>query len=136
MQIINNPLLPDQNANPAAVNFLWRWGFDMRVVVEDRWTVLSDRHLLTLPPREGRAVVTQHSNFGTPVINQHSPAMGLSHVRSGQIDSNFSMDTSVVKLNPSLELPQSFVTTVKRTGLDVKFWVRVLHNPMRRCEHE
>jgi predicted nuclease of predicted toxin-antitoxin system len=54
---------------------------------------------------EGRVVVTQDSDFGTLVIGQHEPVIGIVYLRPGHIDSQFTIDSIQTLLNQSLDLP-------------------------------
>jgi predicted nuclease of predicted toxin-antitoxin system len=126
VKLTDYPLLTDENIDPAVVAYLRQAGFDVRDVVEDHLIGSTDRHLLSLAVSEGRVVVTQDSDFGTLVIGQHEPVIGIVYLRPGHIDSQFTIDSIQTLLNQSLDLPRSFIIAVRRSGVDVTIRVRDL----------
>lgn len=134
MKLTDYPLLTDENIDPAVVSYLRRAGFNVRDVVEDKSIGSSDRDLLALAVSEGRLVVTHDSDFGTLVIGQHHPVIGIVYLRPGHIDSQFTIQSIGVLLNQSLELPASFIIAVRRTGVDVAIRMRDLSPPDEEVE--
>ena len=134
MKLTDFPLLTDENIDPEVVAFLRAAGFDVRDVVEDCLFGATDRHLLELAVSEGRVVVTHDSDFGTLVVGQHQPVIGILYLRPGHIDSQFTIESIEVLLTQSLELPTSFIIVVRRSGVDVTIRVRDLSPPGEKGE--
>ena len=65
-------------------------------------------------------VVTLDSDFGTLVIGQHEPVIGIVYLRPGHIDGQFTID--------------SIIIAVRRSGVDVTIRVRDLSPPGEEVE--
>lgn len=126
MKFSDYPLLTDENIDPAVVRFLRQAGFDVLDVAEESLIGSSDRHLLQLAASQRRVVVTHDSDFGTLVVRQHVPVIGILYLRPGHIDSHFTIESIQTFLSQSIELPARFVIVVRRVGVDVMIRVRDL----------
>jgi predicted nuclease of predicted toxin-antitoxin system len=120
------PLLTDENLDRDVVAHLRQLGFDVLDVFESSLRGAADVDLLRQATAQGRVAVTHDADFGTLVILQNEPVVGIVFLRPGHIDPQFTIETIEAVLRADPDLVPPFVLVAKRTGNRVTIRVRAL----------
>ena len=75
------PLVADVNIASRVVQFLRSQGVDVVSACEEGWGPYEDEDILTTAHAMNRFVLTHDSDFGTLVVHQKHPSMGIIHLR-------------------------------------------------------
>jgi predicted nuclease of predicted toxin-antitoxin system len=108
------PLLADENIHPDVVSHLRQQGCDIRSVVEEELIGQSDLAVLRLAYAEGRVVLTHDSDFGTLVVTQDEPFVGIVYLRPGHIRAEFTTETLRTVAAQPLDVRPPFIAVAEQ----------------------
>ena len=116
-------MLADENIDPEVVRFMRSKGFDVQDVIENGWAGLDDEQILELAHRDGRAVVTHDSDFGTLAIPKGNPFTGIFYLKPGHIDTAFTLQSVTALLEKVEEVHPPFIVVVQhgRSGIRIRY---------------
>ena len=77
------PLVADVNVASQVVQFLRSQGVDVVSACEEGWGSYEDEEILAVAHSMNRFVLTHDSDFGTLVVHQKHPSLGIIHLRPG-----------------------------------------------------
>ena len=77
------PLVADVNIASQVVQFLRIQGVDVVSACEEGWGSYEDEDILAAAHAMRRFVLTHDSDFGTLVVYQRHPSLGIIHLRPG-----------------------------------------------------
>jgi predicted nuclease of predicted toxin-antitoxin system len=124
MNPLEFPLLTDENIHPDVVLFLRQQGYDVGTNREEQLNGQSDLLILRRAYQTGRVVLTHDSDFGTLVIMQGEPFVGIIYLRPGHIRPEFTIETlNTLSLHP-LTVQPPFIVVAERTGQTARIRVR------------
>jgi predicted nuclease of predicted toxin-antitoxin system len=120
------PLLADENIHPDVISYLRQQECDVRSVVEDDLIGQSDRAVLRTAYSDGRVVLTHDSDFGTLVITQDEPFVGIIYLRPGHIRAEFTIQTLRTIDAQSLDVQSPFIIVAEQKDQTVQIRTRQL----------
>ena len=85
MNILNYPLLTDENINPEVVTYLRNKGFDVLDIKEEGWHGKKDSEILSISFEQNRVIITHDADFGLLAIMKRQPFIGIIYIRPGDI---------------------------------------------------
>jgi predicted nuclease of predicted toxin-antitoxin system len=124
MKLENYAFLTDENINPITVEFLRAHGCDVFDVVEQRLNGNTDVFLLALATELNRVVITHDSDFGTLVIADGKPFVGIIYLKPGHILPKFTIQSLEAIFNEIDFIEHPFIIVAKHNGLTTKIRVR------------
>lgn len=77
------PLVADVNIASEVVQFLRSQGVDVVSACEEDWGSYEDEDILAAAHTMSRFVLTHDSDFGTLVVHQKHPSLGIIYLRPG-----------------------------------------------------
>ena len=117
MKPLDFPLLADENIHPDVISYLRQQECDVRSIVEEGRFGSSDRSVLRKAYAEGRVVLTHDSDFGTLVITQDEPFIGIIYLRPGHIRAEFTVQTlRAIDAQPLDVQPPFIIVAEQRDG--------------------
>ena len=124
MKLINYAFLTDENINPIIVESLRQRGCDVFDVNEQRLSGNTDAFLLNLATNQNRVVLTHDSDFGTLVIADGKPFIGIVYLKPGHILPQFTLQSldAIFKEVDLIENP--FIIVAKHNGMTTRVRVR------------
>ena len=126
MRPLDFPLLSDENIHPEVVSYLRQQECDVRSIVEDGLSGQSDRTVLRTAHADGRVILTHDSDFGTLVITQDEPFVGIIYLRPGHIRAEFTIQTLRTIDAQSLDVQSPFIIVVEQKDQTVQIRTRQL----------
>jgi predicted nuclease of predicted toxin-antitoxin system len=120
------PLLADENIHPDVIAYLRQQECDVRSVVEDDLIGQSDRAVLHTAYSDGRVVLTHDSDFGTLVITQNEPFVGIIYLRPGHIRAEFTIQTLRTIDAQLLDVQSPFIIVAEQKDQTVQIRTRQL----------
>jgi predicted nuclease of predicted toxin-antitoxin system len=120
------PLLADENIHPDVISYLRERECDIRSVAEDDLFGRSDRDVLRTAYADGRVVLTHDSDFGTLVITQEEPFVGIVYLRPGHIRGEFTIRTLRTIDAQSLDVRPPFILVAEQKDQTVQIRTRQL----------
>lgn len=126
MNPLDFPSLADENVHPDVVLFLRQQGHDIRSVAEEALFGQRDLALLRLAYADGRVVLTHDSDFGTLVITQDEPFIGIVYLRPGHIRPEFTTSTLQTVAAQSLDVQPPFIVVAEQRERKVQIRTRQL----------
>jgi predicted nuclease of predicted toxin-antitoxin system len=126
MKLLNYAFLTDENINPIIVQSLRERGCDVFDVVEQRLNGNSDVFLLTLATHQNRVVLTHDSDFGTLVIAEGKPFIGIVYLKPGHILPEFTLQSLEAVFNEIDFIENPFIIVAKHNGTTTRVRVRQL----------
>lgn len=126
MNPLRSPLLADENIHPEVISFLRSQGTIVESVVEIGLQGYADRAILNYAIERDLIILTHDSDFGTLVITEDSPIVGIVFVRPGHILPSFTIATLKTILAQSLEVRPPFIIVARRVGNQVNIRTRYL----------
>ena len=124
MKLINYGFLTDENINPIIVQALRTRGCDVFDVVEQRLNGNDDAFLLTLATQLNRVVLTHDSDFGTLVIADGEPFIGIVYLKPGHILPQFTLQSLEAIFDEIGFIENPFIIVAKHNGITTKVRVR------------
>jgi predicted nuclease of predicted toxin-antitoxin system len=124
MELKNYSFLTDENINPLIVQSLRVRGCDVFDVKEQQLQGNSDTFLLTLATQQNRVVLTHDSDFGTLVIADGKPFIGIVYLKPGHILPQFTLQSLEVVFNEIDFIENPFIIVAKNNGITTKVRVR------------
>ncbi len=124
MKLSNYAFLTDENIHPAIVQSLRKYGCDVFDVKEEGLSGNTDTFLLSLATNQNRVVLTHDSDFGTLVIADGKPFIGIVYLKPGHILPQFTLQSleAVFKEIDFIENP--FIIVAKHNGTTTRVRVR------------
>ena len=126
MKLLNYAFLTNENINPIIVQSLRERGCDVFDVVEQRLNGNSDSFLLTLATNQNRIVLTHDSDFGTLVIADGKPFIGIIYLKPGHILPKFTLQSLEAIFNEIDFIENPFIIVAKHNGITTRVRVRQL----------
>ena len=126
MNPLDFPLLADENIHPDVVLSLRQQGYDIRSVAEEALSGYSDLAVLRLAYADRRVVLTHDSDFGTLVITQEEPFVGIIYLRPGHIRPEFTIRTMQTVAAQSLDVRPRFIIVAEQREQTVQIRTRQL----------
>jgi predicted nuclease of predicted toxin-antitoxin system len=126
MRLQNYAFLTDENINPIIVQSLRARGCDVFDTVEQRLNGNSDVFLLTLATQQNRVVLTHDSDFGTLVIAEGKPFIGIVYLKPGHILPQFTLQSIDAIFNEVDFIENPFIIVAKHNGLTTRVRIRQL----------
>ena len=126
MRPLDFPLLADENIHPDVVSYLRQQECDVRSIVEDGLAGQSDRTVLRTAHADGRVILTHDSDFGTLVITQDEPFVGIIYLRPGHIRAEFTIQTLRTINAQSLDVQSPFIIVAEQKDQTVQIRTRQL----------
>jgi predicted nuclease of predicted toxin-antitoxin system len=126
MKPLDFPLLADENIHPDVIAYLRQQKCDIVSVVEDNLVGHSDRIVLHTAYADGRVVLTHDSDFGTLVITQEEPFIGIIYLRPGHIRAEFTIQTLRTIDAQSLDVQPPFIIVAEQKDQTVQIRTRQL----------
>ena len=126
MKPLGFPLLADENVHPDVIAYLRQQECNVRSVVEDDLIGQSDRTVLCAAYADGRVVLTHDSDFGTLVITQDEPFVGIIYLRPGHIRAEFTIQTLRTIDAQALDVQSPFIIVAEQKDRSVKIRTRQL----------
>lgn len=128
MKPLDFPLLADENIHPDVnvIAYLRQQECDVLSVVEDNLIGQSDRAVLCAAYSDGRVVLTHDSDFGTLVITQDEPFVGIVYLRPGHIRAEFTIQTLRTINAQPLDVHPSFILVAEQKDQTVRIRTRQL----------
>ena len=120
------PLLTDENIHPDVISYLRQHEHNVRSVVEDDLIGQSDRAVLRTAYADGRIVLTHDSDFGTLVITQEEPFVGIIYLRPGHIRAEFTIQTLRTIDAQALDVEPPFILVAEQKDQTVQIRTRQL----------
>jgi predicted nuclease of predicted toxin-antitoxin system len=120
------PLLADENIHPDVVSYLRQQKYDIRSIVEEELFGHSDRAVLRTAYADGRVVLTHDSDFGTLVITQDEPFIGIVYLRPGHIRAEFTIQTLRTVAAQPLDVHPPFIIVAEQREQTVQIRTRQL----------
>ena len=124
MKLVNYAFLTDENINPIIVQALRQRGCDVFDVVEQRLNGNDDAFLLTLATQLNRVVLTHDSDFGTLVIADGKPFIGIVYLKPCHILPQFTLQSLEAIFNEIDFIENPFIIVAKHNGIATKVRVR------------
>ena len=124
MKLINYAFFTDENINPIIVEYLRQRGCDIFDVNEQGLSGNTDAFLLNLATNQNRVVLTHDSDFGTLVIADGKPFIGIVYLKPGHILPQFTLQSldAIFKEIDLIENP--FIIVAKHNGMTTRVRVR------------
>ena len=126
MKPLDFPLLADENIHPDVTSYLRQQESDVRSVAEESLFGSSDRAVLRAAYAEGRVVLTHDSDFGTLVITQDEPFIGIIYLRPGHIRAEFTIQTLRTIDGQPLDVRPPFIIVAEQRAQAVQIRTRQL----------
>ena len=126
MRPLDFALLEDENIHPDVISYLRQQECNVRSVVEDRLIGQSDRTVLCAAYADGRVVLTHDSDFGTLVITQEEPFVGIIYLRPGHIRAEFTIQTLRTIDAQALDVEAPFILVAEQKDQTVQIRMRQL----------
>ncbi len=126
MQLKDYAFLTDENINPIVVQSLRARGFDIFDTVEQRLNGNSDAFLLALATEQNRVVLTHDSDFGTLVIAEGKPFIGIVYLKPGHILPQFTLQSIDAILNEIDFIGKPFIIVAKHNGSTTRVRIKQL----------
>ena len=126
MKPLDFPLLADENIHPDVISYLRQQECDVRSVVEDDLVGQSDRIVLRTAYADGRVILTHDSDFGTLVITQDEPFIGVIYLRPGHIRAKFTIRTLRTIDAQALDVQPLFILVAEQKDRTVQIRTRQL----------
>ena len=126
MRPLDFALLADENIHPDVISYLRQQECNVRSVVEDRLIGQSDRTVLRAAYADGRVVLTHDSDFGTLVITQEEPFVGIIYLRPGHIRAEFTIQTLRTIDAQALDVEAPFILVAEQKDQTVQLRTRQL----------
>ena len=126
MRPLDFPLLADENIHPEVVSYLRQQECDVRSIVEDGLSGQSDRTVLRTAHADGRVILTHDSDFGTLVITQDEPFVGIIYLRPGHIRAEFTIQTLRTIDAQSMDVQSPFIIVAEQKDQTVQIRTRQL----------
>jgi predicted nuclease of predicted toxin-antitoxin system len=120
------PLLADENIHPDVIAYLRQQECDIRSIAEDDLFGQSDRTVLRTAYADGRVVLTHDSDFGTLVITQDEPFIGIIYLRPGHIRAEFTIQTLRTIDGQPLDVQPPFIIVAEQRAQAVQIRTRQL----------
>jgi predicted nuclease of predicted toxin-antitoxin system len=120
------PLLADENIHPDVITYLRQHECDVRSIAEEELFGSSDRSVLRTAHADGRVVLTHDSDFGTLVITQDEPFIGIIYLRPGHIRAEFTIQTLRTIDTQPLDVQPSFILVAEQRDQTVQIRTRQL----------
>jgi predicted nuclease of predicted toxin-antitoxin system len=117
-------LLTDENIDATVVAHLRSLGFDVLDVKEQGWHGLTDVDLIRRAFAGNRVLLTHDGDFGSLVVLNGEPVVGIVYLRPGHIDPQFTIDTINAVLAADPDVTPPFLLVAKRAGTQVQIRVR------------
>lgn len=124
MKLSNYAFLTDENINPIIVQSLRQRGCDVFDVKEQGLQGNTDTFLLTLATEQSRVVLTHDSDFGTLVIADGKPFIGIVYLKPGHILPQFTLQSLEVVFNEIDFIENPFIIVAKNNGITTRVRVR------------
>jgi predicted nuclease of predicted toxin-antitoxin system len=124
MKLINYAFLTDENINPIIVQSLRQRGCDVFDVKEQRLQGNTDTFLLSLATEQNRVVLTHDSDFGTLVIAEGKPFMGIVYLKPGHILPQFTLQSLDAVFDEIDFIENPFIIVAKNNGITTRVRVR------------
>jgi predicted nuclease of predicted toxin-antitoxin system len=126
MKLTNYAFLTDENINPIIVQSLRQRGCDVFDVKEQRLQGNTDTFLLSLATHQNRVVLTHDSDFGTLVIAEGKPFIGIVYLKPGHILPQFTLQSLEAVFSQIDFIETPFIVVAKSNGVATKVRVRQL----------
>ena len=126
MKPLGFPLLADENIHPDVISYLRQQECDIRSIVEDDLVGQSDRTVLRAAFADGRVVLTHDSDFGTLVITQDEPFVGIIYLRPGHIRAEFTIQTLRTIDAQLVDVQSPFIIVTEQKDQSVQIRTRQL----------
>ena len=126
MKPLDFPLLADENIHPDVISYLRQQECDVRSIAEEELLGSSDRSVLRAAYADGRVVLTHDSDFGTLVIAQDEPFIGIIYLRPGHIRAKFTIQTLQTIDAQPLDVQPPFIIVAEQRGQAVQIRTRQL----------
>ena len=126
MKPLDFPLLADENIHPDVISYLRQQECDVRSISEEELFGSSDRSVLRTAYADGRVVLTHDSDFGTLVITQDEPFIGIIYLRPGHIRAEFTIQTLRTIDVQLIDVQPSFIVVAEQRDQTVQIRTRQL----------
>lgn len=124
MKLSNYAFLTDENINPIIVHSLRQRGCDVFDVKEQQLQGNTDTFLLSLATEQNRVVLTHDSDFGTLVIADGKPFIGIVYLKPGHILPQFTLQSVEAVFNEIDFIENPFIIVAKNNGMTTRVRVR------------
>lgn len=126
MSIRNFNLLTDEHFSPVVVQYLRGQGFDVVDVCESGWQGRPDHEILAEAFATGRVVVSQDSDFGTLIVRDGHPAIGVVRLNPGDLPPSeiIALFDQLLKDDPALS--QTFIVSITRLQSRTTIRVKII----------
>ncbi len=124
MKLINYAFLTDENINPIVVQSLRERGCDVFDVKEQGLQGNTDTFLLLLATEQNRVVLTHDSDFGTLVIADGKPFIGIVYLKPGHILPQFTLQSLDAVFDEIDFIENPFIIVAKNNGITTRVRVR------------
>ncbi len=124
MKLSNYAFLTDENIHPIIVQSLRLRGCDVFDVKEEGLNGNTDTFLLALATDQNRVVLTHDSDFGTLVIADGKPFIGIVYLKPGHILPQFTLQSLDVVFNEIVFIENPFIIVAKHNGTTTRVRVR------------
>lgn len=128
MKPLDFPLLADANIPRGVVTALRTRGYDIVSAHDRGLAVADDEAILRGATKEGRVVVTQDADFGTLVVRQGLPHVGIVYLRPGHLRLQPILSAFDALASSEEETEPPFVAVVEHRGDVVR--VRIRRRPV------
>ena len=126
MKPLDFPLLADENIHPDVISHPRQHECDVRSISEEELFGSSDRAVLRTAYADGAVVLTHDSDFGTLVITQDEPFIGIIYLRPGHIRAQFTIQTlQTIDVQP-LDVQPPFIIVAEQRDQAVQIRTRQL----------
>ncbi len=126
MNLFNYPFLADENIHPAIITQLRTWNLDIIDVAAEELSGQPDTAVLHFAHHFGRVVLTHDRDFGTLVIAQQRPFIGIVYLRPGHIKPEFTMATLDAIKRQDIDVKSPFIIVAARQQATVRIRTRQL----------
>ena len=126
MKLAELKYLADENIAPQVISFLRDKGFDIKSVIEERFTGRNDYFLIEYANDTDRVIITHDSDFGKIVFTRQITFTGMIYLRPGHFNPDFTITTLKTLLSRELELKFPFIIVAENLTDKIKIRVREL----------
>ena len=124
MKLTDYAFLTDENINPIIVQSLRQRGCNVLDVKEQQLSGNSDTFLLSLATEQQRIVLTHDSDFGTLVIADGKPFIGIIYLKPGHILPECTSQSLEAIFNEIDYIENPFIIVAKHNGMTTRVRVR------------
>ncbi len=124
MNLLDWPLLADENRHPEVVADLRRRGARISTVHDEGLTGRTDREVLRRAVEQGRVILTHDSDFGTLALREGEPSVGIVYLRPGHIQVSFVVELLEAVLGVNRDVEPPFIVVAERRAGEVRLRVR------------